>query len=237
MSTAKQREQLVDSGGKSQSTPMRTTAVGVSQPVAALQSSYPQSAVKTLQFEVIPPPLGVPAFGEFNCEAIIQWQNCGNKLTRRISVGNGASISGTGQGVTVQLQDVTAFPPGNQPYQVTTSLSPGQRASYNQPPTLLGFKDGVHTVLAGGALVLNIPQDAGAISLEVSIGVLVVAALPVTGKINVILETAVGVIFKQYDPAVEIGFVPIPPNCSVVVINNFDAAHSYRIQVTFGIDG
>jgi hypothetical protein len=237
MATAEQRAQYKNSGGKSQSTPMRTTAVGVSQPVAALQSTYPESAVKTVQFEVVPPELSAPAFGEFNCEAIVVWQNDSNKLSRRISVGNGATISGTGQGVTVQLQDVTAFPPGNQPYAVTVSLAPGQRASYNQPPTLLGFKDGVHVVLAAGVLVLNIPQDAGAISLEVSIGVLVFAAMPVTGKINVVLETAVGVIFKQYDPAIETGFVPIPPNCSVVHINNFDPVNSYRIQVTFGIDG
>jgi len=200
----------------------------------SLQVQFQETGYYTVQFGIVPPQEPSAFVFPFSAEAIISWSVEGNTIRRRVSVGNGVSISGGGQAVKVVVADRTRFPDVNpHTYLASVSVTKGTRPSVNQPATLESLPQ-VTSVLAAGVLVIPVPQDAGAISAQVVSSVLALAGLPV--HLIVFQKNAVGQILKAYDPSVETGFVPLAPNTTEVEIDNI-GAFTARVKLTWGIDG
>jgi hypothetical protein len=201
-----------------------------------LQAEFLAAEMLTVQFDVIPPTAAAPVFGIFDAVADVSFTVQGGGTVRRtISIGSGTTISGPGQNCTVTMRDQSQpfFGPGAE-YTVMAQVSPGSHATSAVPVTLRGFPT-VVSVLAGGAVFLDIPPDAGVTSAEVTVSVLAAAALPVTALVDQV--NLAGQILKQYDPNINAGFVAIAPNATRVVVNNLSGAFTYRVQITWGIDG
>lgn len=190
----------------------------------------------TVEFGVpSPPDAAGSTLGYYNCKADIFWSVEGQTVKRTVTVGNGVSVSGTGQGVKVRMYDAsgTIFGPGGDSYVVSAQVAKGTRPNVGKPPTIW---NPIFTVLAGGVGVLAVPQDAGVISVNVQVGALSAAGIPPIS--NVLIKSLSGVILTQFDPnAVGAAFVPVPPGAAQVEFDNFSAADNYRVQVNFGIDG
>lgn len=204
------------------------------------QANFEKPGAYTVQFAVTPPDFqtnfAAPGFGIYTAIAEISWRVEGGDVRRVVSVANGVSVSGVGQGVKVAIRDTTTFGAPPRDYTVFAQVAPGTRPSVQQPPTLLGFPTFQTINAGGGTATINIPANAGVISSEVSIGPVAIAGFPVIGVL-VIQKNGGGQILKEYDPTVESGFVPVAPGCTQIDIVNQNAANNYRIQVTFGIDG
>jgi hypothetical protein len=155
-------------------------------------------------------------------EALITWAIEGNFVTRRVSISNGASITGVAQAVRIQIMDTTNPSTGVTPglaYGVSVQVTKGQRATTMQPPTLTPkpfvddealtpviqpFEKGTYDITpegVGGAgngdgfITLPIPQDAGVISLFVTAAALVPpAAYQAQGTAPVVPEDMILVI-------------------------------------------
>lgn len=190
----------------------------------------------TVQFGVPQPPSATgTTLGSYSCKADIFWSVEGQTIKRTVSVGNGVSVTGTGQGVKVRIYDDsgTVFGPGGDPYIVSAQVVKGTRPNVGKPPTIW---NNWFQVAAGGVGTLAIPQDAGVISINVQVGELAASGIPPI--CNVLIKSLSGAILTQFDPnAVGAAFVPIPPGAAQVEFDNFSAADAYRVQVNFGIDG
>lgn len=190
----------------------------------------------TVQFGIVkgPNPAGTTG-GAFACKADIYWSVEGQTVKRTVSVGNGVSVSGIGQGVKIRIYDASnaVFGPGNYEYIVSAQVVKGTRPNVGKPPTIW---TPVTTIAAGGGIAYQIPADAGVISANIEIGVVAPGVYPVSA--DVFIQGPTGVYLSQFDPnVVGPAFVPIPPGASQVFIQNNSAADSYRVQVNFGIDG
>jgi hypothetical protein len=149
----------------------------------------------TAEFSISPPPFTRGAGNPVQAEALITWAIEGNFVTRRISISNGATISGVAQAVRIQIMDVSnpAVATAGQQYGVSVQVTKGIRATTMQPPTLTPhpsvddevqtpivqpFAQATYSVSAqggGGAgngngfIELLIPQDAGVISVFITV--------------------------------------------------------------------
>jgi hypothetical protein len=170
--------------------------------------------------------------GIFQATAIINWKVEGNKNQRIITVGNGVTISGLGQGVDVAMLDNTpVFATTNLKYTITATLSKGVRPFTSNPPTLFGLA--ATNVAASGAVAVPIPPNCGISSVEVNVSPTVPAVQP-----NVVVaHRNAATIFKSYDPQKNIGFVDLAPNCTQVRISNLDPANAVTVSLVWGIDG
>ncbi len=226
-------------GRQSQPNPMVT---GNAQAVNGLQASLsdpygaPESGTMTLAFSVQHPT--VPSSnGVVDCQALINWTIDGNRVTRRISVGNGTSITGVGQSVMVQLIDKTTTAGGavlGAPYEVDVQVGLGVRGSVAQLPVLNEAANNL-TVPPSSQVSIIIPQDAGAVSAKV----LVRSQAAVPGPANTTVQFVNGFGSSQatYDPQVQTDFVPIPPSSIIVQLINNDAANAVTMTLIWGIDG
>lgn len=223
------------SGGWSSTVPMTT---GDSSARAPVQANMPVAGYKTIQFGVVPP--AAPANdGVFAAVATISWMVEGNRLQRKVSVGNGVSISAPGEAFNVTIQDTTPTSGGLQvlgsDYVVTVNFAPGSRPSQNQPATLFG---GTFTIAALGNLVLDVPANAGVISVEVialdlggtNLGAKIVVEQKVSNVSAVILKAYV--IQDAYE-----GFVSLPGQATKLSLSNINGADAALVSVTWGIDG
>jgi hypothetical protein len=238
--------------GKSQP---NTLSIGQTQPVNALQASFPRASTYTVQFSVTPAqdvPTNMP--NPEATEAIVNWVLDGNNISRRITVGNGISISGTAQGVNVQLLDVskggTLTPPATGKYQVTVSVTPGVRANEPIPVCLYPFGNvnatayGAFQLNANSTVLIPVPSDAGATSVQVLPSNISFPGVVTPGGGLIIVEFFIvssdgltGVLTGGFDPTLEEGFVPLPPTCNMVQIRTRGVASPINFQVAFGIDG
>lgn len=190
-----------------------------------------------------------------NPVAEISWSVEGNTIRRLVSVTNGCSVTGVGQGVKVVVRDQT--PQGINgitygiTYNVSITVAPGSRSSVNQPPVytpiagvLTTFGPIVVTpILApfsippGGIGGIVVPQDAGVISAFVTaissdftpIGQFKAVVLQVDQTSNT---------RRSYD-AFPHAFVPIvPETASLNLLNELGGGGANILySVSFGIDG
>jgi hypothetical protein len=208
----------------------------------------------TVQFFVSKPTVGgaqVPAF--INPVAEISWSVEGNTIRRTVSVTNGCSVTGVGQGVKVVVRDQT--PQGingvtyGASYNVSITVAPGSRSSVDQPPLFNAASANFAgaTVLtpfsvAPGTGFLSffsvpVPQDAGAISAYVTAISADLSPLAAnSASVSQIDSTNNN--RRQYDPFPP-AFVPLVPEAvSLSLINNFPAGGPNIVfTVSFGIDG
>jgi len=196
----------------------------------------------TVQFSIVPRAFtGDPPIIE--CEADIEWSVAGNTVTRRITVVNGASISGVGEAVRVVCSDHTETGPVDLPYDVFISIAPGTRSGNAEMPAILVPRILLSPVsLAPGASFdYPIPENVGAYSVMVTVcttKVGVAAAPPIPDCATQVQHRPVGAPLKQYDPR-GYDWVPIAPGASFIRVLNTNAAGEadQLFNVTFGIDG
>jgi hypothetical protein len=182
-------------------------------------------------------------------EAQITWTVEGNRVRRRVTVGNGVSVTGTAESVEVIVRDVTldgaAFPAGFDPsYVVSAQVTRGTRPAQQQPPTLIPdppdatWVQGAVAVPALNASTgLVVPSDTGAIALNaVIVSDAPAGAVLPQGSVT-IMELEGGVVRREYDPREYGAWVPLLPSASSVVVRNYNAGTSIRASLLFGIDG
>lgn len=216
------------SGGWSQTTPMNTS--DPSGKNGGLFSNILDTASDfTVQFGV----QGAPASQRYNCQAIVSWQLNGNMVQRRVSVVSGMSITGRGQGVQVQLVDVTnATAPGID-YVVTTLLSRGLRAfGCGMCPFLF---ETFQTVTAGSSIIVNVPTDSGIYGAQV----LAVSSTDpmVAPLVRVVAQNNAGDPLQAWDPSIVPGFVQLPPFREQIEIENTSATDDVFVTVLWGVEG
>src|SRR3972149_4041104 len=122
----------------------------------SLQANFRHTGNYTVQFKLFPKPGGAPLppsfFAPIQAEASIVLSVEGNSVERRLSLANGASLTGVAQGVRIVVSDVTetAGPPIllGQAYFVGITVAPGVRGSDSTAPVLVR-QNIVITVLAG----------------------------------------------------------------------------------------
>jgi hypothetical protein len=201
------------------------------------------ASLYTVQFSVSKPVLA-GSNGIFAAIAVIDWLVAGTPIRRRISVTDGKSISGVGQGVVVSCYDVTPDlgQVADAPYKVNITVARGSRPAQGQPPTLSLFDQQFqagNAIPAAGSEIVEIPQNSGAISVEI-----VVASTDPLTDANVLIQHVSddgANVYKTYrvtDGPQE--FVPIADGATQIIITNLSAgegSNPVNVSVTYGIDG
>ena len=229
-----------------------TLTTGQSQSVPLLQAVFEEPDFYTVQFSVLPPQAlvqklvnGVPTNvvnpnpGVYQAIATLNWSVEGMQSARQLSIGNGTTISGPGQGLNISLQDQTITNGGaglGFTYNVSATVTKGTRPTTGLPPTLPNIlpTGNTFTLVASASSTIMIPQNAGVISLEVAVATGLDSALPI---IEVKELQVGGLIAKIYRPSSVPTFVAVAANANEIIVSNLDAATDADITITWGIDG
>ena len=221
------------------------------------QVSFPESGYYTVQFGITQPAGTDPATGDQSLQlssayATITWKVEGNYVTRKVSVGNGTVLSGTGQACSVVVEDNTPNVGGLQspgfPYDVNVQISKGSRPSQNQPPTYLQYPSTVSPTLQSQIAVAIAPSTSPGFQVPVDIGVisLNLAAYAENGGTRTtpdlevtFLAASTAFEFKTYyySDANAAQFVPVPPGATAVRIINLSTTDTAYVTLTWGIEG
>lgn len=207
------------------------------------QATFDEAGAYTLSFSIVP-PIVAGIVQNVRADALISWSVAGNTVNRRITIGNGASISGVAEAVSVKIIDTSdpAFFGGSAlMYTVGVTIAPGTRAAYNQPPTLLPSPSVVGNgaqiqVFTGAVSLLTVPQNAGIISVHVSVGSSLHEIIP-DNSISVVQIATGAVLRKTYDPRAT-DWEPVDAGIIQLSLqNNMAGAGSVFFSVAFGVDG
>lgn len=144
---------------------------GADDESVVLQAQFQHIGYYTVQFQLDIPPGAVGEAGSIYCLADITWTVEGNSITRRVSLGNGTTVSGMGQSVNVEIFDFSQ-PGGGARYRVTANLAPGARPTSGSNPQLainswivpVEDRRGAtlpQVVTPGGIITFDIPQNVG----------------------------------------------------------------------------
>ena len=211
----------------------------------SMQANFPVAGFYTVQFGVEQDP---SLLTNPDIIADVVWSVEGNDIRRKISVGNGTTISGTGQACSVKVRDATLFGPAGQKYTVKALLSPGVRPGSLNRPFLRGIDWDLTSIVApsflinpytvsigpGQSVIINIPPNAGVISADVE--VTLSAIVPLDPSLVTVGQANPSGTFKGYYPLIETGFVPVFPSSAYLIIGN-SAPADIEATVLWGIDG
>lgn len=189
----------------------------------------------TVQFHIDVRAIADPLFKFLNPTARVMFAVEGNTVQRRLSVVNGASISGVCDTVAVEVVDETDFlaPPAPPAlpldYQVTITVAPYPRPSSGSPPVLRGSA-GLIAVAGGAVTLLPIPQDSGVNSV-------LVFASPSGGGVPLVSQEDLNTVtIASWTPTNT--FVPLFPQAGTISLGNLGPPLSnVNYNVLFGIDG
>jgi hypothetical protein len=205
-----------------------------------LQAVFEQSGNYTVQFSVDRKTFaGVVV----NPTAEIIWSCEGNSVRRVVSVVNGLSVSGMGQACKVTIYDATpgtfVFP--GVEYVVAAQVVPGVRASNQQPPTfapIIAGYPGIGSIMlsAGSSVVVDIPQNIGAISTYITAGASPVPVVLTEANLQVVQFDALGIFLKMVDPR-EMAWVPLAPSAIHLFFSNRHPTQNILFSLAYGIDG
>jgi hypothetical protein len=213
------------------------TGASAPTPILNLPAGFRLAQTFTVEFGISQPQSkaapGTP--GNFNCVATIQWVENGNQVQRRVSVGSGTTVTGSGTGVQVSVQDnrLGAGYESGLGYQVTAILSPGPRAAFGTPPIL---QDSVTIVLAAGLSGINIPvpQDAGISGIE---ALVVDSATPQTApSMYIEAQDFAGNNLKVWHPD-NAQRVLLPPNTRNLRVINVGASPTVNFSYSWIVNG
>lgn len=234
-----------------------TLQTGVTTNSVHLQANFEDSPGEyTVQFNV-----DAASNIFFNALATLQWSVEGNTVTRVVTVGNGTSISGVGQGVRVSVVDATSIDmcniagQGAAKYGVSISVIQGIRATTQQPVlyTLTeqrasGIYGAVVTngeprfiVANGFPVTIQIPQSIGAISFfahatetQGTFGVPSNGDGLLTAAVNTEgLQRAI----VEVDASDTDIWWPLPPAASQIILITGKPGLIIAWNITLGIDG
>lgn len=229
-----------------------------------LQADFDVPSYYTVQFNIIPPAdLQIPdPLQQLNVYAEITWNVSGNSVRRIISVGDGISISGTGQGCRVKVFDNSTLrtPGATFRYQVTCQISPDTRASNtNAPPTLwtqpqddgfeLVYADPLSTrnvnvsnvlIAAGNVRAFDVPDDAGVNGMFFQVQNFSNPANGVPDGSLLIRQrqSESGTLIQSHNDASSRNiWIPIYPSTRIVTYDNVDAADALRVTHVWSVEG
>ncbi len=188
----------------------------------------------TLQFSVSDPNTGLAGGDLVRARAEIIWVAGGNSVRRVMDCGNGASITGTCEGVIVNIYDDSIVSHGSVfvPYTVSLSLAKGSRPSIQQPPV---YSLDNLSLAPSGTTTVDIPQNIGAVSVFTAVSpVLLGTAIGAYDILEGQLSNAAGL--KSYDPR-QSDWVPLIAGATKLSLGRSAAAPATNWQITFGIDG
>ena len=181
--------------------------------------------------------------GYIRCKADIIWSVEGGEITRRVSVGNGISVSGAGQALRVVVSDDGSNPDiggGFNEYVVGIVVVKGTRPATGKPVTYKQSGVLSSVSVAAGALTpgeLAIPGNIGVISAEVTITPQSAGAV---FPLSMIVEFAAanGDTFSNYYITSDTPplFLPVPAGATQCNIYN-EGVSNIVAAVTWGIDG
>jgi hypothetical protein len=217
-----------------------TLEVGNEHKAVQLQANFVDPGDYTVQFSVsnydtntdFPTPT-----------AEITWSVEGNSVRRIVTVNNGLSISGTGQGVKVVIRDASMPTAPATLYDVSVQVVLGTRPAAQQPPTYTPLITGTDGTTRPGAMMVSaltsivvpVPQDAGIISMFTTVATVPTPTILTEGDVQIRQNRTGGFPLKAYDPKIAT-WVPIAPlSTELTFVNN--TASSVFFSVTFGIDG
>jgi len=205
-----------------------------------LQAVFEQSGNYTVQFSVDPKTFSGLIL---NPIAEIIWSCEGNSVRRVVSVINGLSVSGMGQACKVTIYDATpgtfVFP--GVEYDVSVQVVPGVRASTQQPPTfapIIAGYPGIGSVIlsAGSSIVVDVPQNIGAISTYITAGASPVPVILSEADLQVVQLDSLGIFLKMTDPR-EMAWVPLAPSAVHLYLFNNHPTSNVLFSLAYGIDG
>jgi hypothetical protein len=179
--------------------------------------------------------------------AEISWKVAGNNVRRVVDCVAGLSISGNAESVSVKIFDESNFNGSAQSqYNVSVQLAPGVRPTVERPPTYVASAGSINgsgyyiTTFADNTEIIPVPEDAGVISVAVTVSPDVAGALaPYQAIVDQYNGPGVGAtLLKRYDPRDEGEFVPLAPGCTSIRLRQDPALVSTNYwTVTYGIDG
>lgn len=211
-----------------------------------LQANFPEADSYTLQFGVIPPRVaGVIA--PHRPVASITWTVAGNQIERIITVGDGTSITGRGEGALVRVfDDLETGMVGTSglPYPVTIELTKGVRASLSRPtfqPKLVTPGAGPEALYSSELVLV----PAGSATWNVPIGAteLFVWARPSLNGAGALQPLDCRWLFPGGSPGsffapISNEWVPVPPLATqILVINPAAAVGNAFTNIMWGIEG
>lgn len=206
----------------------------------SLQVDFPQAGAYTVQFNLTPklPLTNHPVVAE----ASLLWSVEGNLVQRKVTVGNGTSISGVGQAVKVVVKDRTPAtgPQESQEYVVGISVAPGTRANPLVPATIINPTQKRVTVPAAGSVDIAIPQGAGVSSVYIGITSGAGGAPIPDHSVRCILEASGGTtesVFTPADAGGNTSWVPVSGGSTTLRIINTNAGFALDASPVFGVDG
>lgn len=231
-----------------------------------LQYQFPSAGTYTVQFKVeslkavTPTPNGGGGFNESAAQlakAEIEWAVAGNTIRRVVTIFDGMSVTGVGEGVRVRMMDdsIPPVPPNTlvpQDYEVIATVAKGVRANTQQPATFVQSRAtspaqrGIDLVGTSAApIVVDVPDDSGITSVYISSpqdGFEPVASAPPFAKwvVTATMNGPVGAL-KTYRVATN-QWVPIVPGTVSITIALGNVVAPYapatlEATVTFGVDG
>lgn len=231
----------------SASGPMTT---GSQDKVVALQQPFPEPGIYTVTFALDPLQANLNAAG-IRAQALIKWSVAGNTITRLVNVGDGVSVSGLAEAVSVVVQDVTCLQgtisaQAGFNYSVGIMVAKGTRPYGSLPPTLspFPFQDfntiGTQLTVAAGAntAIIPIPRGVGVTCMHVDVyasnpqGSVVPDGTPVVAQ----YQFMGGGPIRFYDPRA-IDWAPIQPGSTGIVLFNFSSTLQLTFSLVWGIDG
>jgi hypothetical protein len=193
--------------------------------------SEPQ--MRTVEFNLTPKEQ--PSY-PIKCEALVSYSVMGNTVTRRLSVVNGAAISGVCEAIKVTISDNTTVPfaAPTFEYSVDVIVAPGTRGFGHQPPYLEQQSNAL-LLAAGVSHDFLIPKDSGATSVFITT-FSAAGDAPAAGEL-VAAQMQGTFTGKEYDPRNYPTWVPLSPGTDKVTVSNLSVAKDAFVTVTIGIDG
>jgi hypothetical protein len=221
-----------------------------SLPAVQLQANFEEPVPYTVQFAItnVREVTGTSHIGSYNPTAEIVWSVEGNSVRRVVSVINGTSVTGVGQGCRVTVRDQTppSDPTVDMEYEVSILVAPGTRPATQVQPILVPLitdvlgvaRPGTVFVDGGTAIDVAIPENAGVTAVFITAWAYN-AGIPValTDSDIEAAHTSAAYTFKQYNPQ-KYNWVPIGPETTRIRLSNYMGPTSQVLfNVTFGIDG
>lgn len=228
-------------------------AQGVSKKRVALQAKFGKVGTYTVQFGVVHSVLEETAPCPTRINATITWSVEGNTVSRRISVANGTQISGTGEAVSVLVEDNTTInklgpPDPDVEYNVSVLITPGTRPSKEMPPVLLsedtdnastfaGFTRGTIIIAPTDQFTFDVPEDAGIIGFYYGVvGTNIITSEYVYGRM---LHSG-GAIVAEFDATPGRGYNgvwnPLTPGANQIQFTN-QTSQMITVTLMFAVDG
>ncbi len=204
-----------------------------------LDQIMPEPDNYTVQFSVTPDPL-ITYTDPIRAIGTVLWKVDGLFLQRKVTIGNGISISGTAEAITAIITDDTGSVGGANAfgYAASVQISKGTRASIQQPPTFIPKVPSVQTAIVNtGTLDIAVPSNAGAISYMTLASPSAPGAAVIAGGITCAQQLVVGGTNAFIsDPILDRGWIPLSPNVTNLRITNKSGV-AVNVSVIFGIDG